>query len=266
MVKDITDVLRDPEQKKSYNEQIFSVVAPRYDLVTKLLSFGQDAKWKKRLIELLPPLSSPRCLDLACGTGDLTFALARKYPGGTIEGIDITPSMIERAEAKNTHPNVRFALHDICALPHADGSVDVITGGYALRNVPDLAVALREISRVLKPGGVAAFLDFSKPAGKTAQKVEYFLLEAWGSLWGRLLHGDSSVYEYISGSLLQFPDRQELIKLLADAGLHVLTTKRFLAGFTEITTCRKGPPGIEDGTNPGQALHHRPEPALPTTG
>src|ERR1700758_1899763 len=102
----IGDHLEDAEKKKYYNERLFSAVAPRYDFITRVLSFGRDAAWKRALISLLPSYDSPVCVDLACGTGDIAFLLAAKYPRGRIAGVDITERMLDIARHRNIHPNV----------------------------------------------------------------------------------------------------------------------------------------------------------------
>src|SRR5579863_2004131 len=149
----IGDHLEDAEKKKYYNERLFSEVAPRYDFITRVLSFGRDAAWKRALVSLLPSHESPLCLDLACGTGDITFLLAGKYPRGRVIGVDITEPMLAIARYHNTHPNVSFVNQDMGSLEIVSQSVDIVTGGYALRNAPDLGTAIGEICRVLKPCG-----------------------------------------------------------------------------------------------------------------
>jgi len=102
----IGDHLENAETKRYYNEKNFSEVAPRYDFITRALSFGQDAAWKRTLISWLPSHQSPVCVDLACGTGDIAFLLTGKYPHGRIAGVDITEPMLNIARRRNTNPNV----------------------------------------------------------------------------------------------------------------------------------------------------------------
>lgn len=235
----IGDHLENAETKRYYTERNFSEVAPRYDFITRALSFGQDAAWKRTLISLLPAHQSPVCVDLACGTGDIAFLLAGKYPGGRIAGVDITEPMLDIARHRNTHANVSFANQDMGSLDMVSESVDIVTGGYALRNAADLAIAIDEISRVLKPGGVAAFLDFSKPAGKIPQKMEYWGLKTWTGLWGTLLHRNHEVYGYIAESLQRFPDRPHLRDIFRDKGLSVIESRLFFGGVTELLMVQK---------------------------
>ncbi len=235
------DNLDTPDKKRSYNEQLFTEVAPRYDFITSALSLWQDASWKRDLIAALPALEKPFCVDLACGTGDITLLLARKYTEGNIVGLDVTEPMlaIARAHARDFHPNVQFVKQDMGCLSFPPESADIVTGGYALRNAPDLATTVDEIHKVLKPGGVAAFLDFSKPANRFAQNVEYWILKIWGSLWGILLHRNHEIYAYIAESLRHFPDRGKLRALFRDKGFTLVTSKRYFFGVIEVLVIRK---------------------------
>jgi len=237
----IGDCLDDAEKKKYYNERVFSEIAPRYDFITRVLSFGRDAAWKRALISLLPSHESPVCVDLACGTGDIAFLLAGKYPCGRIAGVDITESMLDIARHRNTHPNVSFANQDMGSLDIVSESVDIVTGGYALRNAPNLGTVIDEISRVLKPRGVAAFLDFSKPDANIPQKMEYWGLKIWTGLWGVLLHRNHEVYSYIAESLQRFPDRRHLRNIFREKGFSVIDSRLFFGGITELLAVQKLP-------------------------
>ena len=151
-----------PGRKRAYNERHFAEAASRYDLATRMMSLGRDAAWKRALVAALPVLPSPRCVDLACGTGDVAFLLAKRYPGGVVTGMDLSAPMLAIARERNRFTNVRFEPGDLCDLPFSDGSADVVTGSYALRNAPDLREALAEVHRVAVAGeedGVALTLD-----------------------------------------------------------------------------------------------------------
>ncbi len=235
------DHLDHPDDKRAFNEHLFREVAPRYDLITRLLSFGRDAGWKRRLIADLPPLSPVRCLDLACGTGDLTRALARRFPRAEIVGLDLSVEMLTLARARGRveESRIRYMQGDMQALPFEAESIDVVTGGYALRNAPDLDVALREIHRVLRPGGTLAVLDFSRSPVPARSCAQVALLKVWGDLWGVLLHGHADVYGYIAESLRRFPDRAALRERLRAAGLPVVRARVAMGGLIEQLQCRK---------------------------
>jgi ubiquinone/menaquinone biosynthesis methyltransferase len=239
MAEKIKIVLENPQEKKTYNEQLFTIVAPRYDFITRVLSFGQDRRWKTTLIKSLPDIAKPYCVDLACGTGDVTFALAQKYHHGVVVGVDLTLSMLDVARAKNRLQHVSFVQADMNELPYQNDSIDIITGSYALRNAPDLDQALAEVARVLKTGGTAAFLDFSKPKNRLLQKGEYYLLKWWGSLWGFLVHRDPRVYAYIAESLALYPNRSELRLLLEKHGFDVEKSTLLMGGCLELLVCKK---------------------------
>ena len=235
----IGDHLDSADQKRFYNTQLFTEIAPRYDLITRALSFWRDAAWKKDLIASLPSMDKPFCLDLACGTGDITVLLAHNYPKGRIVGLDITESMLDLARARGTPPNVQFVNQDMGCLRFAHESADIVTGGYALRNAPDLGTTVDEIRKVLKPGAVAAFLDFSKPTGQFPQYLEYWLLKVWAGFWGILLHRNHEVYGYIAESLQRFPDRSLLRRMFREKGFTVISSKLYLFGITELLVVRK---------------------------
>src|SRR3954466_7456377 len=137
MSRRLRDALRDPASKQRYTRALFATIADRYDLITVLLSCGRDRAWKARLPAQSGAGRSSRVLDLACGTGDIAFALADR--GADVVGLDVTFRMIELARAKaaaRPAAGRRFLTADMMALPFADGSFDVVTTGYGIRNVP----------------------------------------------------------------------------------------------------------------------------------
>ncbi len=236
---DRTGYLRTPAAKREYNELLFAEVAKRYDLVTRALSLGRDQAWKRVLLDSLPTGLAPVCADLACGTGDVAFALARRYPQGTVYGVDLTSEMLQIAQSRNSFPNVTLQLGDMHHLPFPSSSIDIVTGSYALRNAPSLSVALQEIHRVLRPGGTAAFLDFSKSPNRFLQRLSFAVLYLWGSFWGLVLHRQPAVYAYIAKSLWHFPDREELRRDLTNVGFSEVFSRKFYFGTLEIITVSK---------------------------
>lgn len=197
------------------------------------MSLGRDQIWKRRLVALLPALAAPNCVDLACGTGDLTEALADRFPQGQVVGVDLTPAMIEVARVRCAQINVSFRVQDMCRTDIADGWADIVTGSYALRNAPVLDDALRETHRMLKPGGWAAFLDFAKPPSRWRQSLQLPLLKVWGGFWGLVLHGGPE-HAYIAESLRQFPDRVALREKFNQHGFRLQTARNCFGGMLEI--------------------------------
>ena len=235
----LRDSLTMPDRKRELNEALFSEIATSYDRVNQVLSFGRDRAWKRELIRSLPPLKNPHCLDLACGTGDLTVLLAAKYPEAIITGLDLTDAMLRVARARIQGPCIAFQQGDMCRMDFPDGSFDLVTGGYALRNAPDLEQALSEIHRVLKPGGVAAVLDLSKPPSRFFQTLENLALSLWGGLFGLALHGNPEIYRYLATSLRQFPDRRAFHKRLEKHGFREIESRLFFFGAMERVLFRK---------------------------
>lgn len=223
-----------PDKKRDYNEGLFTRVATEYDAATRAMSLGRDQIWKRRLVGLLPELIAPNCVDLACGTGDVTAGLARRFPHGQIVGVDLTPAMVEVARHRCERGNVEFCVEDMCHTGVADHWADVVTGSYALRNAPVLDDALREVRRMLKPGGWAVFLDFSKPPARWRQALQLPLLKLWGSFWGLVLHGGRPEHAYIAESLRQFPDRVALRERFARHGFILRAAQPCFGGMLEI--------------------------------
>ena len=234
--------LDDPGRKRAYNELHFAEAASRYDLATRMMSFGRDAGWKRALVGALPELPVPVCVDLACGTGDVAFLLGWRYPGAVVTGVDLSAPMLAIARDRNRLANVRFAGGDVCDLPFPDNSADVVTGSYALRNAPDLREAIREVHRVLSPGGVAVFLDFSNPESVFLRNLQYLLLRSWCGFWGFLLHGTPEIHGYIAESLRGFPARSRLREIFRESGLVMEADRRFFLGITGLLILRKEGP------------------------
>lgn len=227
-----------PQQKKAYNQGLFTRVAHEYDRVTALMSFGRDQSWKRRLVAGLPALAAPRCVDLACGTGDVTLLLGHKYPDGEVLGIDLTEPMLAVARQRCTLPHLAFRQADMCRLNLPGGWADVVTGSYAIRNAPVLDDALGEIHRVLRPGGWAALLDFSKSPSRLLQRLQLPLLKGWTSLCSILVHG-APEHAYIAESLRLFPDRLALRERLRAHGFTVQSSRPCFGGMLELLFLRK---------------------------
>ncbi|HVV68862.1 MAG TPA: class I SAM-dependent methyltransferase [Gammaproteobacteria bacterium] len=229
-----------PALKRENLETLFTVSAPKYHLATRTLSLGRDHAWKKILIDNLPLLQAPSCVDIACGSGDLSFLLAQRYTEGSVVAIDYNPLMLQLAEANNSYANIQFVRADMCNLDNvASDSVDLVTGGYALRNASDLNKVLDEIKRILKVGGTAAFLEFSRPQSQVMQKIQYYILKSWGGLWGLLLHGNYEIYAYLAESLAVFPTHNELLAKLVQQGFGEISSRSLFCGMLKIITCKK---------------------------
>jgi len=238
----VRDCIATAEGKRRYVRALFATIADRYDLITRLLSYGQDRRWKRHLVALARADSGTRALDLATGTGDIAFALCAR--GADVVGLDITPRMIEIARAKrDAAPREgRGALHllvgDMGALPFPNGSFDLVTTGYGLRNVPDLSAAIREIRRVLRPGGRMLSLDFNRPANALVRAVYLTYLSLVGGAIGWMLHRDPDTYRYIPASIRNYPGAEAVARLLESSGFARARYDRVLGGLMAIHDAR----------------------------
>jgi ubiquinone/menaquinone biosynthesis methyltransferase len=235
-----------PEDKRRYNRRLFATIATRYDLITRVLSFGLDQRWKLRLVEATRASPGSRALDLACGTGDVAHLLAAR--GAVVTGLDITPAMLVLARAKPAGGRGRWVAGDMTALPFADASVDVITTSYGLRNVPDLPAALSEAYRVLDDNGRLASLDFNRPESALVRGLYLTYLTVVGSALGWLLHRDSDTYRYIPASIRRYPGAGGVARLMQDAGFTDVRVLPVLGGLMAIHLAAKRPmAGIKNG-------------------
>jgi demethylmenaquinone methyltransferase / 2-methoxy-6-polyprenyl-1,4-benzoquinol methylase len=224
-----------PESKRRFVRGLFATIADRYDLITVLLSYGQDRRWKRRLVSLAAAGPRTRALDLACGTGDIAYALSDR--GTRIVGLDITPRMIQLARAKHrdaARVNPEFLVGDMMALPFRDSTFDVVTTGYGIRNVPQIAAALAEIHRVLRPGGVLLSLDFNRPANPVVRWVYLVYLTLVGSTVGLVLHGDADTYRYIPESIRRYPGADGVCAIARDQAFSSCEYSRVLGGLMAI--------------------------------
>jgi demethylmenaquinone methyltransferase/2-methoxy-6-polyprenyl-1,4-benzoquinol methylase len=224
-----------PEGKRRYVRRLFATIADRYDFITRVLSYGQDRRWKARLIALASLAKGDRVLDLACGTGDLTFAAADS--SRTVVGLDLTHRMLQLAAARRQDltPSVpQWVCGDMLALPFPSASFDVVTTGYGLRNVPDLKAALTEIHRVLAPGGRMLSLDFNRPENAVVRTAYLLYLTAIGSTLGLALHRDADTYRYIPESIRSYPGARAVAAMMRETGFSDVRVEPLLGGLMAI--------------------------------
>ena len=229
----LRDEIATPEGKRRYVRSLFATIADRYDFITIALSYGQDRRWKRRLIGLVGPPRGLRVLDLATGTGDIAFALAER--GAEVVGLDVTHRMIELAYAKRDGRSpARFLVGDMLALPFPSRSFDAVTVGYGLRNVPDLAVAIDEIARVVKPGGRLLSLDFNRPANGAVRWSYLAYLTVVGGALGWILHRDPDTYRYIPETLKLYPGQRGVRELMQGMGFIETGFREFAGGIMAV--------------------------------
>lgn len=229
----LADRIATPDGKRRYVRSLFATIADRYDVITVALSYGQDRRWKRRVVSIAAPTVGARALDLATGTGDLAFALAAC--GAKVVGLDITPRMIELARQKiGREAPPAFVVGDMTALPFPSASFDIVTTGYGLRNVPDLALAIDEIRRVLRPGGRLVSLDFNRPPNGLVCALYLAYLTLVGGALGWALHRDPDTYRYIPASIRRYPGAEAVASMLEARGFARAQYHRVLGGLMAI--------------------------------
>jgi len=213
---------------------LFATIARRYDLLNDIMSAGLHRRWKRRLVELAlgnrEATNERRVLDLCCGTGDIAMAFARA--GADVTGADFTEEMLRVAEARTTA--VRWLQADALGLPFPDNSFDVVSVGYGLRNLADIERGLREILRVLKPGGKFLSLDFGKPESKVFRSLYFGYLRMVLPILGRIFCGDPDTHGYILASLQNYPAQRGIKELMEKYGYRDCGFEEFCLGSMAI--------------------------------
>lgn len=211
--------------EKSKKEQViemFDSIAPRYDSLNHILSFGIDKFWRWSLVRRLTRLSPKRILDVATGTGDLAIHLSRKNPQAHITGVDISSGMISVGIDKykrKSISNIEMQIADSESLPFDDGKFDCVTVAFGVRNFENLKQGISEIYRVLDKGGSCFILEFSQPSRNHFFGFFYHLYFKYVlPLLGRLLSKDDSAYAYLPSSVKAFPQGKEFTKILEEVG------------------------------------------------
>ncbi len=235
----LADAIATSAGKRAYVRRLFATIADRYDLITVVLSYGQDRRWKRRLISMARPAPGVRAVDLASGTGDIAFGLAAA--GAEVIGIDVTRRMIELANAKRRQAadGPSFMVGDMVALPFANGSFDLATAGYGLRNVPDLHAAIDEVHRVLRTGGTMLSLDFNRPSNAIVRAIYLAYLNVTGAILGWMLHRDPDTYRYIPASIRNYPGAAGVARILEARGFDRVEYRPVLGGLMAIHVARK---------------------------
>lgn len=230
--------LSSAEAKAPYVRRLFHAIADRYDLITGLLSFGRDRRWKATLVALADVHPGTRALDLAAGTGDIAFGLAAR--GARVAALDITHRMLQLASRKRpAAAAVTFVTGDMMSLPFPDATFDLVTTGYGIRNVQAIDPAVAEIRRVLRPGGLLLSLDFDRPANAGVRAIYLGYLTIVGSALGWVLHRDPDTYRYIPESIRRYPGAAGVAALLGRAGFDESRVIPLLGGLMAINAARR---------------------------
>lgn len=216
---------------------MFDNIAHRYDFLNRFLSLGIDKVWRKKAIKLLAKHQPKSILDVATGTGDFAIATLKLNPEEII-GVDISEGMLEVGRKKmkeKGYSNIKLEVGDSEDLRFEDNRFDAVIVAFGVRNFENLSKGLQEINRVLKPGGVAMILEFSKPKGLFGL-IYKFYFNVVLPLWGKLVSGDQSAYTYLPESVKAFPEGDEFKMILGDCGYHSINDHRLTFGICSIYT------------------------------
>lgn len=248
---DALGVPKEPSARERYVREMFDAISPRYDLLNRLLSLGQDVLWRRRAARLavtgLPRGS--RVLDLATGTGDLAKELLEQLgPGGEVVGVDFALQMMEHARRKLGRRLALVAGNGLL-LPFASGAFGAATMAFAARNVVDLRRCFEEMRRVVRPGGRVVCLELSHPRGRLWPALYHFYFYRIVPKIGQWFIGRRDPYRYLPHSLTPFPDQDRLRAIMQSAGLERVRYYDLLGGIAAIHV-GEVPPGA--GTAPAE--------------
>ena len=245
--------------KKTRVREMFDSIAPRYDLLNHLLSFGVDRLWRRRMVGVVAAgtpaaildvaagaggAGTPAAiLDVAAGTGDVAVALARRLPAARITGIDLSGEMLAVGRGKVARrglcDRIELVQGDAEQLSFPDGTFDAVTIGFGIRNFGSIEAGLAEAFRVLRPGGRLCILEFSTPRGRCFGPLYRFYFHRILPLVGRLISKDDSAYTYLPESVDHFPDNLLFLRLMGQAGFAACRSRRQMRGIAYIYEGRK---------------------------
>ena len=213
---------RSESEAAEHVRELFSSIAPTYDRLNHLLSFGLDRRWWRRTAVAFREVlgrADARVLDICCGTGDLTGALMAERPVGAepVTGLDFSGEMLRLAESKYAGANARWVQGDAMALPFPDNSLDLVTSAFGFRNLSNYAAGLQEIHRVLRPGGRIGILECNQPDGVSGALYNLYFHRVLPVVGG-WISGERAAYEYLPASVERFPRPPRMLSLMKDAG------------------------------------------------
>ncbi|TJY44605.1 demethylmenaquinone methyltransferase [Cohnella pontilimi] len=236
----------DAESKQQHVHAVFESIAPKYDFMNDVLSFRRHKAWRRFTMRKMEVQPGQKSLDLCCGTCDWTIALA-KASGGEAVGLDFSRNMLNIGQAKvdklGLGGQIKLVQGNAMELPFADNSFDYVTIGFGLRNVPDLMQVLREMKRVVKPGGKVVCLELSKPSWQPFKGLYYFYFEKLLPLLGKWLVKRYEQYRWLPESLAAFPDLQDLAERFRQVGLRNVRAYPLTGGIAALHIGTKGNDG-----------------------
>ena len=233
----------DPQSAARAVRAMFTSIAPRYDLLNHLLSFNIDRLWWRKTARAFAHiLSRPesQVLDLCCGTGDMTLALRRQAGKSSprILGADFSHAMLQRAGQKSAATPLRWIEADALRLPFPDGHFDLITSAFGFRNLANYDAGLREIMRVLRPGGEFGILDFGEPEGLVGNCYRLYFKRVLPAV-GTLISGVKGPYAYLPASVARFPAPGEMLQRIGETGFRESSWTPYTLGIAGLYRGKK---------------------------
>jgi demethylmenaquinone methyltransferase/2-methoxy-6-polyprenyl-1,4-benzoquinol methylase len=219
----------EPETKRRFVQSMFDRIAPRYDLMNRLLTFGLDQRWRRLALDAVAAGPGDLVVDLACGTGDLAELAARR--GARVVGVDFAREMLRRAHSRRVA--AALVRGDAQALPFADRAASALTCGFALRNFVSLAPVLAECARVLRPGGRLALLEVDRPRSRFVRAGHALYFDRIVPRIGALL-SDRAAYRYLPESTSYLPPERDLLALIERAGFTAVRKRSLLLGAAQL--------------------------------
>ncbi|QYR19909.1 demethylmenaquinone methyltransferase [Paenibacillus sp. sptzw28] len=236
------------KSKEQHVHSVFESIAPKYDLMNDLLSFRRHKAWRSFTMRKMDVKPGATAIDLCCGTCDWTIALARTSGTGKMVGLDFSQNMLEIGRQKIDRDGLgeRISLihGNAMELPFEDDRFDYATIGFGLRNVPDLKQVLKEMQRVVKPGGQVVCLELSKPIWQPFKSVYYFYFERILPMLGRLFAKRYEQYKWLPESLKAFPDLNQLAEIYRELGLRNVRAYPLTGGIAALHIGTKGTDGV----------------------
>lgn len=231
------------EQKGRQVKRMFDHIAPTYDRLNHTLSFGIDKGWRKQGIAWLAPFHPQTILDIATGTGDLAIALQQTLGAERVVGADLSEGMMavgrRKAQEAGVAEQVSFECQDCLALSYPAGSFDAVTAAFGVRNFEDIAQGLREMYRVLKPGGHLMILELSTPERFPMRQLYRFYSQTVIPWVGRLISKEEAAYSYLPASVRVVPQGEAMVALLSHAGFREVAARRLTFGICSLYTGTK---------------------------
>ncbi|XID94264.1 demethylmenaquinone methyltransferase [Paenibacillaceae bacterium WGS1546] len=235
--------MKDAESKQAHVHAVFESIAPKYDLMNNIISFRRHKAWRRFTMRKMDVKPGDTSLDLCCGTCDWTITLA-KASGARTVGLDFSRNMLDvgqaKVEKKGLGDRITLVQGNAMELPFEDDSFDFVTIGFGLRNVPDVVKTLKEMKRVVKPGGKIVCLEMSKPTWQPFKGIYYFYFEKIMPLLGKYVAKRHEQYQWLPESLATFPDLQELAEMFRRVGMRNVKAYPLTGGVAALHIGTKG--------------------------